>query len=82
MKYKQQLQAEFYANLPTNIDAKVADDILAFFLTRFPLIVEELVGEEERTPILMDFPTFATYIKGRNALRQEIINRLNEWGKE
>jgi len=61
-------------------------DILAFFLARIPDIVKELVGEEVEIPkgdkfSSDEYPLVCSYFEGKNYLRQEIIHRLNEWGK-
>ena len=86
MYTKQTLRTEFEKEFGTfNYNGLRDTDILAFFLARIPDIVKELMGEEEK--ITCDLPQIVKMCDKceesiiRNALRQEIITNLTEWGK-
>ena len=84
MYTKQTLRTEFEKEFGTfNYNGLRDTDILAFFLTRIPDIVKELVGEDLEKEQRESEPDgeLKEYLMGKHNARQEIITRLTEWGK-
>ena len=112
---KQQLQAEFEKEMNNHQiiwTSKAMEIAFAFFLSRFPDIVKEVVGEvgehkmvskegcqafsencgkkDENDKFICEYcrrwngqqrEVLSSESIQKNSLRQEIITRLNEWGK-
>jgi len=74
---------EHYPESAYELSEEKIQDILAFFLTRIPDIVKELVGEDLEKEQRESEPDgeLKEYLMGKHNARQEIITRLNEWGK-